>query len=554
MEDPARLREANAFPRAFLSIVEEVLVKYPTSNPAYPFLSRRSPSIREREDDIGHVEAAMRSLQQSPKTKSKTGTKTKFKTRVRMEAPTIDNGDDDNNNDNGDGAEEDASDVESEAGDIRDFNRFWNQDGVEDKGEGGDESEDSDRDGDGVRDGVADFVNDTIRSIQRRDNKRGRGRGQEPETLEDMLVRSVRERLATEELYGIRLDARQENELISILNQKNDMNADINIGDAMHSNDTNGFTLLHYAARYGIPPHIDLLREYGARLNETDNEGRTPLYISISANNEDAFKYLLSETGEHGLIIADGKGRYPIHVAATKDTPYYMQEILECSSQTIDKYEDTNHHTPLHLAIMYKRLDIVKLLINMRATMGYSDKEGNSAYHHAAASSDMEILLEVIGTHELIDSYTCRNTHGEGIIHVAARVGFIRGIYFLVSKGIDINSLDRYGRSAMFALVTNPNNTYEMCKRFLNLGFNVFKDIQDVYGNSIIHILVYRNRPNLIELFSTDRNINAINVDGRTPAAEALILTRDSCFIKLNKLGAQMPSSDEVDMLCRKHG
>ncbi|XP_041978328.1 ankyrin repeat domain-containing protein 27-like [Aricia agestis] len=78
--------------------------------------------------------------------------------------------------------------------------------------------------------------------------------------------------------------------------------------------DTNGFTSLHYAAKYGLDELCDILISHKANVNTFNKTGQTPLHLAALNNKTMVIRFLL----EHGanLNAIDSSGNTPLHDAS----------------------------------------------------------------------------------------------------------------------------------------------------------------------------------------------------------------------------------------------
>ncbi|ESN91081.1 hypothetical protein HELRODRAFT_182236 [Helobdella robusta] len=92
--------------------------------------------------------------------------------------------------------------------------------------------------------------------------------------------------------------------------------------------DEEGYTALHYAARYNQIDVMKLLVENGADVNVKQKQDEVcPLHLACRYNGYDAVKFLLEQQAE--LNSKDVKGRSPLHYATRKG-----------HAQVIKKFQD----------------------------------------------------------------------------------------------------------------------------------------------------------------------------------------------------------------------
>jgi ankyrin repeat protein len=325
---------------------------------------------------------------------------------------------------------------------------------------------------------------------------------------------------------------------------------------AINAIDERGFALIHHVAEAGTAQMMKLLLKHGADMILQDINDFTALGIAISFDNMEVFDYLFERTIPPIFEIPNKDGLYIIHLAAQTSSTHYMQEILDNKYSDINKYSEGGLLTPLHIAVSEVNEDMVKFLIARGASADFLDAGSASALHYATLKDNIEILKSTaVASHH--PHRLSRN--GESLLHMVSRASFGEGISYLVEGSFNVNVLDNCGRPAIFSLVSQPKNTYDIVVRIFQGGANganinnqVNKNIQDRYGNTIMHFLVFHNRKDLMPLFHTPRNMEARNEDNRTPVEEAIVLGRIGCMKRLYELGAMKPSDVEIERLTRK--
>ena len=203
---------------------------------------------------------------------------------------------------------------------------------------------------------------------------------------------------------------------------------------------------IHMAA---ISGHIDLVKYFvEEKICKPDlqwNDHMTPLHLAASHGHVDIVKYLVDEckcdlmckkSNSLKVIRADyddHTGATPLHLAARSGSLLTVKYILESDYGIDADMETSNGTTPLQLAAMGRNLHVVKYLI---------EKHNCDPIHR---NKDVNTLISSGNTKRHIKRELERNpgvydNQGESTIHIAARVGSLSIVDYLVSEcGVDPN-------------------------------------------------------------------------------------------------------------------
>ncbi|KAJ8705467.1 hypothetical protein PYW08_012513 [Mythimna loreyi] len=199
---------------------------------------------------------------------------------------------------------------------------------------------------------------------------------------------------------------------------------------------TTGERPLHCAASSVYPKRkqvMEMLIRKGARVNEKNKDGQTPLHVATEHAHLDAMDLLL----RHGAKVnaCDGRGSSALSVAARRDSAAACRLLLACGADTtVDSLYpqpddacanaaalrlleaartgdvenarsildarprlvncrdvDGRHSTPLHFAAGYNRLPLAQLLLQRGADVHAKDKGGLVPLHNACSYGHYEL-------------------------------------------------------------------------------------------------------------------------------------------------------------------
>lgn len=93
------------------------------------------------------------------------------------------------------------------------------------------------------------------------------------------------------------------------------------------------------------------------------------MHESFGADLEGNAKFFFERTGWDHIVDAN-KGLHVVHqLSATETTSLLTYVLSECPS--IVNLRDANGHTPLHYAVLHGKLESVKLLVRILASINF---------------------------------------------------------------------------------------------------------------------------------------------------------------------------------------
>ena len=118
-------------------------------------------------------------------------------------------------------------------------------------------------------------------------------------------------------------------------------------GNDVNARDANGYTILHYAARYGSAEVVNALIDGGAEVDARDNYGRTTLRFMSRYGGDVAIAKALIEAGAD-LDARDNSGRTPLHAAAFAKNAGVAEALISNGADPM--LEDDDGRTAKRLA------------------------------------------------------------------------------------------------------------------------------------------------------------------------------------------------------------
>ncbi|CAH1803182.1 unnamed protein product [Owenia fusiformis] len=259
-------------------------------------------------------------------------------------------------------------------------------------------------------------------------------------------------------------------------------------------------SLLHIAASFIRPGPLEVLVKMGADVNALDNE-KTPLehlveywpmkWWSASVDGDNiyrAFKLgiraskcvniLLKNNATEGIFGKDyGHEISFLHYQVERGVFLNNEEFLKHEQFDIDVTNEFGE-TPLMVAARRCHDDIVKKLIDKNAKVGATDNAGNTALHHAVATSREETSQIVL------------------------TVGIL-----LSKEDLDINQQNNEGNTA--AHINTLRGDFSVTNMLLRNGAN--PDLTNSSGKSVFRIYIESMRSDNL-MFNPARPITAFDV------------------------------------------
>ena len=177
-----------------------------------------------------------------------------------------------------------------------------------------------------------------------------------------------------------------------------------------HSESTDGRchrieTPLHNACNLGLFGIVQLLVKKGANLNEKDLNNKSPLHATLKPE-PDCFKkgkkknkmvakiaIFLVEQGAK-FDDPDDEGKTPLYYAAITRELEVAKILIDKGAKIKTTFKD--NETLLHIAVKAKSQEIVELLIDNGADLNAKDKDGQTPLDIAKCYTDTQSIIEVI--------------------------------------------------------------------------------------------------------------------------------------------------------------
>ena len=221
--------------------------------------------------------------------------------------------------------------------------------------------------------------------------------------------------------------------------------------------DNFGWTALHYGAYYSNLEVIILLMKNGYNPIVRDNDGRTPLLLSLE--NPKIVEYLLYVKGKEQCRIFDNHGYLPIHIVCKMGNSNLLEKLL--SIESFSNPEETelffyrSNRSPLHVACFYGYLNCVTILLDKVPSIDVNLED--------PISKDTPLLLAIRGQHHDIVKYLLNksninvNNTSVRYLHEAATIGNSNILKSLIEHNANVSLIDKDKEYAIHKAFMNGN-------------------------------------------------------------------------------------------------
>lgn len=249
-----------------------------------------------------------------------------------------------------------------------------------------------------------------------------------------------------------------------------------------------------------------ILIENGANINAVDFEGWSALSYAVNNGDIEIAKLLLENKAKikDELLIAI---KSPI-----VESRINMMKLLIDNKANIN-YTDENGFNPLNIAIESGDMEVTKFLITNGANVNSLMQDGVSLIGYAIAQNNMD-LLQILIENGANVNYTGGDSWAKTPLMTASRLGLDNVVRILLTRNVDINAVDINGNTALHTAALNSQ--LSVVKLLLEKNPNL--DIQNKVGNTALHLAVISGNIDIVgELVLKGANTRIRNNDGKYP-------------------------------------
>lgn len=194
-------------------------------------------------------------------------------------------------------------------------------------------------------------------------------------------------------------------------------------------------TLLHVAAKSATNDAVVfLLSKDPTLIDQVDIDGRTPIFYAISGRNLKNIRALLAKGADKNFY--DNKLMTPLFLACETFRLDIVKILVE-SGADLNQVVTIDAVTPLHIALIKEKMEIVRYLMFHGAKCDRPSADGSYLAHVAAIKAKVEVIQTLAARGLSLES---RNHDGIQPVHLAASGGSINVLSFL--KSLDPSTLE----------------------------------------------------------------------------------------------------------------
>lgn len=261
-----------------------------------------------------------------------------------------------------------------------------------------------------------------------------------------VLLSSYLKEQQPHQLRACIIEACKNNAALALLVMLNTLKATFCVNQAI---DNHGNTLLGLAAKKGHITSIKILLGQGARIDQSNFEDISPLWIAIFYHRTEVIKLLLERKANPNK--AKYNGVTPLWIAAQSGYVEAIKILLENGAK-INQEENNMGLTPLCIAAQNGHVEALKILLNNGAILNNPRNKSMTALWAAAVYGHIEIVKLLIDMNADLNQ---RNTQGLTALWVAAQNGHIALVHLLLNAGAKVDIPKRNGVTPLWVATQN---------------------------------------------------------------------------------------------------
>ncbi|EXJ57084.1 hypothetical protein A1O7_07428 [Cladophialophora yegresii CBS 114405] len=236
--------------------------------------------------------------------------------------------------------------------------------------------------------------------------------------------------------------------------------------------------------------------------------GGAGIWLAAQFGLSELLKVLIAQKQTNLCLDArDAYGQTALHTVAVSGDEEVAQVLLQHGGNVLNVNDSGS--TPLHLAVSFRRLSIVRLLLLQygREQLDYPGPEGFTPLHKAVEQGDEEMVTTLLEAGALV---AASNSQGTTPLHIAALRGYLAIAKLLVSAGALVHVRDRQSLCPLDFAATGGFT--DVVAYLVENGGNMFHRGRELW--TPLHRAARRGHTEIVRFF-LERGANALTLDFR---------------------------------------
>lgn len=191
---------------------------------------------------------------------------------------------------------------------------------------------------------------------------------------------------------------------------------------------------------------IQLLIRFGVDANKPDEQGVTPLYLTLFYDDKELQTVLEDAGGDLNYRIPNMHNAHFLHIAAQSGHDQVIQKLLSLGVNV--DILDARSVTPLELASAGGYMSSVQLLIENGADVNHQDDSHLTPVYQALANAQTIVAKALIHAGAVFSS-AVEPKSKRRLIHYAGLYGDLTALQTMLQMGVDVNTVDGDGFSPL---------------------------------------------------------------------------------------------------------
>ncbi|KAF5281784.1 hypothetical protein FQR65_LT14531 [Abscondita terminalis] len=194
----------------------------------------------------------------------------------------------------------------------------------------------------------------------------------------------------------------------------------LDFGADIFATNKRGFSAVHYAAKTGSELFLTEFIARGADVNQKTKSGDTPLLIHLMENPRRSVVKMLIDSGADVNAIDVATGNSCLRYVVDNPDEKIITDLVRAGAFV--NVQNRNGETPLHGAIRFGSISLIRLLLGFGADPDIADRVNGSACLHWAVTVNEDGYVKALIEHGA--DVNKENSDGETPLNRARRLGY----------------------------------------------------------------------------------------------------------------------------------